>query len=165
MKTLDKILKKKIGKTIYLSFDEGEDVQGKLVEVDNDHFTLKQYEWRDEVYIEEDYYYNEVKNASNVEESNSIDMFSTSDLWERDQNMHWERVCNTWQLITADGYGFYLVPDDKVDETLLYNETSYDVYIYCAMHYEKQLLSKERMPVDEAKAVVETIINKFKTLK
>lgn len=41
MKTLDKILKKKIGKTIYLSFDEGEDVQGKLVEVDNDHSTLK----------------------------------------------------------------------------------------------------------------------------
>ena len=37
--------------------------------------------------------------------------------------MHWERVCNTWQLVTADGYGFYLVPDDKVDETLLYNET------------------------------------------
>lgn len=79
--------------------------------------------------------------------------------------MHWERVCNTWELITADGYGFYLVPDDKVDETLLYNETSYDVYIYCVIHYEKQLLSKERMPVDEAKAVVETIINKFKTLK
>ena len=56
----------------------------KLVEVDNDHFTLKQYDWRDEVDIEEDYYYNEVKNASNVEEDNSIEMFSTSDLWERD---------------------------------------------------------------------------------
>ena len=86
MKTLDKILKKKIGEIIYLSFEEGEgeDVRGKLVEVDNDHFTLKQYEWRDEVEIEEDYYYNEVKNASNVEEDNSIEMFSTSDLWERD---------------------------------------------------------------------------------
>ena len=83
MKTLDKILKKKIGKIIYLSFEEGEDVQGKLVEVDNDHFTLEQYEWRDEVDIEEDYYYNEVKNASNVEKDNSIEMFSTSDLWER----------------------------------------------------------------------------------
>lgn len=86
MKTLDKILKKKIGEIIYLSFEEGEgeDVRGKLVEVDNDHFTLKQYEWRDEVEIEEDYYYNEVKNASNVEEDNSIEMFSTSDLWYRD---------------------------------------------------------------------------------
>lgn len=84
MKTLDKILKKKIGKTIYLSFDEGEDVQGKLVEVDNNYFTLKQYDWRDEIDIKEDYYYNEVKNASNVEEDNSIEMFSTSDLWERD---------------------------------------------------------------------------------
>lgn len=86
MKTLDKILKKKIGEIIYLSFEEGEgeDVRGKLVEVDNDHFTLKQYEWRDEVEIEEDYHYNEVKNASNVEEDNSIEMFSTSDLWYRD---------------------------------------------------------------------------------
>lgn len=86
MKTLDKILKKKIGEIIYLSFEEseGEDVRGKLVEVDNDHFTLKQYEWRDEVEIEEDYYYNEIKNASNVEEDNSIEMFSTSDLWYRD---------------------------------------------------------------------------------
>ena len=53
----------------------------------------------------------------------------------------------------------------EVDETLLYNETSYDIYIYCVIHYEKQLISDERMPVDEAKAVVETIINKFKTLK
>lgn len=84
MKTLDKILKKKIGKIIYLSFEEGTSIQGKLVEVDNDHFTLKQYEWRDEVEIEEDYYYNGVKNASNVEEDNSIEMFSTSDLWYRD---------------------------------------------------------------------------------
>lgn len=84
MKTLDKILKKKIGEIIYLSFEEGASIQGKLVEVDNDHFTLKQYEWRDEVEIEEDYYYNEVKNASNVEEDNSIEMFSTSDLWYRD---------------------------------------------------------------------------------
>lgn len=84
MKTLDKILKKKIGKTIYLSFEEGEDVQGKLVEVNSNYFTLKQYDWRDEVDIKEDYYYNEVKNASTVEESNSIDMFSTSDYWERD---------------------------------------------------------------------------------
>lgn len=84
MKTLDKILKKKIGKIIYLSFEEGASIRGKLVEVDNDHFTLKQYEWRDEVEIEEDYYYNEVKNASNVEEDNSIEMFSTSDLWYRD---------------------------------------------------------------------------------
>ena len=84
MKTLDKLLKKKIGKTIYLSFEEGEDVQGKLVEVNSNYFTLKQYDWRDEVDIKEDYYYNEVKNASTVEESNSIDMFSTSDYWERD---------------------------------------------------------------------------------
>lgn len=84
MKTLDKILKKKIGKIIYLSFEEGGDVRGKLVEVDNDHFTLKQYEWRDEVEFEEDYHYNEVKNASDVEEYNSIEMFSTSDLWYRD---------------------------------------------------------------------------------
>lgn len=84
MKTLDKILKKKIGKTIYLSFEEGEDVQGKLVEVNSNYFTLKQYDWRDEVDIKEDYYYNEVKNASNVEEDNSIEMFSTSDYWERD---------------------------------------------------------------------------------
>lgn len=84
MQTLDKILEKKIGKTIYLSFDKGEDVQGKLVEVDGDHFILKQYEWRDEVYIKESYFYNEVKNASNVEENNSIEMFSTSDLWEKD---------------------------------------------------------------------------------
>lgn len=84
MKTLDKILKKKIGKIIYLSFEEGASIQGKLVEVDNDHFTLKQYEWRNEVEFEEDYYYNAVKNASNVEEDNSIEMFSTSDLWYRD---------------------------------------------------------------------------------
>lgn len=84
MKTLDKILKKKIGKDIYLSFDEGESVHGKLVEVNSNYFTLKQYDWRDEVDIKEDYYYNEVKNASNVEEDNSIEMFSTSDLWERD---------------------------------------------------------------------------------
>lgn len=84
MKTLDKILKKKIGKDIYLSFDEGESIHGKLVEVDSNYFTLKQYDWRDEVDIKEDYYYNEVKNASNVEEDNSIEMFSTSDLWERD---------------------------------------------------------------------------------
>ncbi len=84
MKTLDKILKKKIGKDICLSFDEGESINGKLVEVNSNYFTLKQYDWRDEVDIEEDYYYNEVKNASNVEEDNSIEMFSTSDLWERD---------------------------------------------------------------------------------
>lgn len=84
MKTLDKILKKKIGEIIYISFDEGESVHGKLVEVNSNYFTLKQYDWRDEVDIKEDYYYNEVKNASNVEEDNSIEMFSTSDLWERD---------------------------------------------------------------------------------
>lgn len=84
MKTLNKILKKKIGKTIYLSFEEGEDVHGKLVEVNSNYFTLKQYDWRDEVDTKEDYYYNEVKNASNVEKDNSIEMFSTSDYWERD---------------------------------------------------------------------------------
>ena len=43
MKTLDKILKKKIGEIIYISFDEGESVKGELVEVDKNHFTLKQY--------------------------------------------------------------------------------------------------------------------------
>ena len=79
--------------------------------------------------------------------------------------MHWERVCNTQELVIADGYGFCLVPDDKVDETLLYNETLYGVYIYCVIHYEKQLISEHRMSVDEAKGMVETIINKFKTLK
>lgn len=65
MKTLDKILKKKIGEIIYLSFDEDESVKGELIEVDNDHFTLKQYN-SNYGYIEETYYYNEVKNASNV---------------------------------------------------------------------------------------------------
>lgn len=40
MKTLDKILKKKIGKDIYLSFDEGESVHGKLVEVDSNYLLL-----------------------------------------------------------------------------------------------------------------------------
>ena len=87
MKTLDKILKKKIGEIIYISFDEGESVKGELVEVDKNHFTLKQYGSKCGIcgiYIEEDYYYNEVKNASTVEEDNSIEMFSTSDLWERD---------------------------------------------------------------------------------
>lgn len=84
MKTLDKILKKKIGEIIYLSFDEGESVNGELLEVDKNHFTLKQYEQKTGIYIEEDYYYNEVKNASNVAEDNSIEMFSASDLWERD---------------------------------------------------------------------------------
>lgn len=58
--------------------------------------------------------------------------------------MHWERVCNTWELITADGYGFYLVPDDKVDETLLYNETSYDVYIYIVYFIMKSNFSQSR---------------------
>ena len=54
--------------------------------------------------------------------------------------MHWERVCNTWELVTADGYGFYLVPDDKVDETLLYNETSYDdMLVYPFFSTEKSL--------------------------
>lgn len=84
MKTLDKILKKKIGKEIHLSFDEGESVDGKLVEVNDNYFTLEQYDWRDEADLEVEYFYNEVKNASNVEEDNSIEMFSTSDLWERD---------------------------------------------------------------------------------
>ena len=41
MKTLDKILEKKIGEIIYLSFDESESVKGELLEVDNDHSTLK----------------------------------------------------------------------------------------------------------------------------
>ena len=77
--------------------------------------------------------------------------------------MHWERVCNTWKLTTADNeYGFFLVPD-KVDETL-YNECLYDVYMgYC--HNIMQLLSKLRMSVNEAKDMVETIVTKFKTLK
>lgn len=41
MKTLDKILKKKIGEIIYLSFEEGEgeDVRGKLVEVDRSFYS------------------------------------------------------------------------------------------------------------------------------
>ncbi len=83
MKTLDKILKKKISEIIYLSFDKGESVEGELLEVDKNHFTLKQYEQKTGIYNEEDYYYNEVKNASNVEEDNSIEMFSTSDFFER----------------------------------------------------------------------------------
>lgn len=83
MKTLDKILKKKIGEIIYLSFSESESVKGELLEVDKNHFTLKQYDSKCGVYIEEDYYYNEVKNASTVEENDSIEMFSTSDFWER----------------------------------------------------------------------------------
>lgn len=33
------------------------------------------------------------------------------------------------------------------------------------MSFEKQLFSYHRMPVDEAKGMVETIINKIKTLK
>lgn len=51
MKTLDKILKKKIGEIIYLSFDEGESVNGELLEVDKNHFTLKQYEQKTGIYI------------------------------------------------------------------------------------------------------------------
>lgn len=39
MKTLDKILKKKIGKIIYLSFEEGASIQGKLVEVDRSFYS------------------------------------------------------------------------------------------------------------------------------
>ena len=83
MKTLDKILKNKIGEIIDLSFDEGESVKGELLEVDKNHFTLKQYDSKCGIYIEEDYYYNEVKNASNVEGDDSIEMFSASDYWER----------------------------------------------------------------------------------
>ena len=55
MKTLDKILKNKIGEIIDLSFDEGESVKGELLEVDKNHFTLKQYDSKCGIYIEEDY--------------------------------------------------------------------------------------------------------------
>lgn len=71
--------------------------------------------------------------------------------------MYWERVCNTWQLITADGYGFYLVPD-KHDKSL------YNVYMtfdFCNM----QLLSEYAMELNEAKDMAEAIATKFKTLK
>ena len=54
-----------------------------MFEVDKNHFTLKQYDSKCGIYIEEDYYYNEVKNASNVEGDDSIEMFSASDYWER----------------------------------------------------------------------------------
>ena len=55
--------------------------------------------------------------------------------------------------------------NESKDDEFVEVEVPYDVYIYCVIHCEKQLFSDKRMPVDEAKDMVETIIDKIKTLK
>lgn len=73
--------------------------------------------------------------------------------------MHWEKVDETYKLTTpGDEYGFFLIPYKN-------NKSLFRVYITYGFCSNMQLLSEYGLGLNEAKDMVETIINKFKTLK
>ena len=72
--------------------------------------------------------------------------------------MNWVKIDDTYKLTTeGDECGFFLVP-------YRLNHSRYDVYLnfeFCDMC----LISDTTMQLEEAKAFVETLIDKLKTLK